>query len=677
MALSLETQAIVDRLKAEGDLIRNTGTNSIKSVNITLQKFEGVFNSISNNIAEQTKILQMQAGIATEALEATRTKEQLDEIESKQKEKDSDSNIDKVGDKIGESIDSSLKKAFSLSGLGSALKTIAGVGAAGFLGYNLGKGFINTAFAGDGESGLEKLEAKKIEVEEKAREAFAEMKQYGAELKKSVDGFKKSVDDLNKNMKDMIDEIAKLRDQLNLAKLAVGLISGFTALRWASKAMYKWGEIVERNMKNSKPKPPPDPNKPPKNVDPEGRKGRGDTYEKPGERAKYNKSNPTGAEPEGRKGRGDTYEKPGERAKYNKSVKNAAPKSNSTYSGRTSTGMNTPEARAQLRADIAAKTGSGYRLTKSGKLQGPDGKFASDEDALKYMEKTLDPKYSKVFKNLVKVLKVAGVAALLLTAYQIYDVLTNDSMSPKNKQIELGGLMGEVIGGAGGATIGAIAGAMGGPWGALIGGLTGGLVGLFAGGYLGEWIVRWAFDENPTAKDDADAKQIERDYVKRFVDEDAAMSQPVVSHDASGRVKPLHYGDLQQGMGIQGYNAAAQSRAAIAAENAARQSQEVLPPLRDAGASLQYGGRGNGYLEMGYRNGRSAARSSSLEMMDSYIMGRTGGNVYIDASTNAPVTYSNMDAGDNISMVQLSSGGGGSSSVNPFGLAGLTNAYNV
>ena len=326
----------------------------------------------------------------------------------------------------------------------------------------------------------------------------------------------------------------------------------------------------------------------------------------------------TVTEPESQKGKGDVVEKAGETAKYNESVKNAAPKSNSTYGGRTSVGMDTPEVRAQLRADIAAKSRSGYRLTKSGKLQGPDGKFASDEDALKYMEKTLDPKYSKVFKNLVKVLKVAGVAALLLAAYQIYDVLTNDSMSPKDKKIALGGLMGEVLGGAGGATIGAIAGAMGGPWGALIGGLAGGLVGVFAGGYLGEWIVRWAFDESPTAKDDADAKQIERDYVKRFVDDEAAMSQPVVSHNAKGDTMPLHYGDLQYGMGIQGYNEAARSRARIEAENAARKSPEVLPPLKDAPKlQLQYGGRGNGHLEMGYRNGRSSARSSSLEMIQS------------------------------------------------------------
>ena len=46
--LSPETQAIIDRLKAEGDLMRNSGTNSIRAVKINLDRFEGIFNTISS-----------------------------------------------------------------------------------------------------------------------------------------------------------------------------------------------------------------------------------------------------------------------------------------------------------------------------------------------------------------------------------------------------------------------------------------------------------------------------------------------------------------------------------------------------------------------------------------------------------------------------------------------------
>ena len=136
--LSQETKAIIDRLKAEGDLIRNSGTNSIKAVQINLGKFENLFSSIEANIVEQTKILQMQAGMAQEAVEAQRTKEQYDEIvppvaeqskdTSNDTKSDTNAKINSMGDKIANAL---------------SLKNIA-LGAAGlFVGYNLLKGFID------------------------------------------------------------------------------------------------------------------------------------------------------------------------------------------------------------------------------------------------------------------------------------------------------------------------------------------------------------------------------------------------------------------------------------------------------------------------------------------------------------------------------------------------------
>lgn len=49
---------IVERLKQEGQLTRNSGTNSIKSVRTELIKFDAVFQSINTNIAEQTQLLR-------------------------------------------------------------------------------------------------------------------------------------------------------------------------------------------------------------------------------------------------------------------------------------------------------------------------------------------------------------------------------------------------------------------------------------------------------------------------------------------------------------------------------------------------------------------------------------------------------------------------------------------
>ena len=141
--LSAETQAIIDRLKAEGDLARNSGTNSIRSVKIQLDKFDKVFNSISNNIAEQTDMLRIQMGLAVEAQERLKTQEQFQEIvppaakereesDSEQKSK-SDEKINKMGDKIA--------SAFTL-------KNLALMAGGLFVGYNFLKGYINESTDG-------------------------------------------------------------------------------------------------------------------------------------------------------------------------------------------------------------------------------------------------------------------------------------------------------------------------------------------------------------------------------------------------------------------------------------------------------------------------------------------------------------------------------------------------
>ena len=141
--LSAETQAIIDRLKAEGDLARNSGTNSIRSVKIQLDKFDKVFDSISNNIAEQTDMLRIQMGLAVEAKEKLKTQEQLQEItppaakekeesDSEQKSK-SDEKINKMGDKIA--------SAFTL-------KNLALMAGGLFVGYNFLKGYINESTDG-------------------------------------------------------------------------------------------------------------------------------------------------------------------------------------------------------------------------------------------------------------------------------------------------------------------------------------------------------------------------------------------------------------------------------------------------------------------------------------------------------------------------------------------------
>ena len=57
-SLSPETEAIIARLKNEGDLIRNSGKNSIKQVNINLAKFSDSFKALNAAMANNTAVVK-------------------------------------------------------------------------------------------------------------------------------------------------------------------------------------------------------------------------------------------------------------------------------------------------------------------------------------------------------------------------------------------------------------------------------------------------------------------------------------------------------------------------------------------------------------------------------------------------------------------------------------------
>lgn len=139
--MSAETQAIIERLKAEGDLMRNSGTNSLKSVKVELSKFNDLFGVISKNIEAQTEALGLQTKIQGDQLESQRTKEQFEELQQQErkkeekqtKEKNTDAKIDKMSDSIASAV---------------SLKNIALAAGGIFVGYNLLKGYINESTDG-------------------------------------------------------------------------------------------------------------------------------------------------------------------------------------------------------------------------------------------------------------------------------------------------------------------------------------------------------------------------------------------------------------------------------------------------------------------------------------------------------------------------------------------------
>ena len=138
--MSEETQAIIDRLKAEGDLMRNSGTNSLKSVKVELGKFNDLFGVISKNIEAQTEALGLQAKISADQLEAQRTKEQFEELQQQKREEKEKS--DNSGDKYDEAAEKFIEGAEKFGNM-FTLKNIAMAAGGIFVGYNLLKGFIN------------------------------------------------------------------------------------------------------------------------------------------------------------------------------------------------------------------------------------------------------------------------------------------------------------------------------------------------------------------------------------------------------------------------------------------------------------------------------------------------------------------------------------------------------
>lgn len=73
-------KAVIDRLKAEGDLLRNTGSNSIKSVKIEIEKFRGIFQTIAHTTEQQTQMLTTSLRIAQEQREQQTREQDLREV---------------------------------------------------------------------------------------------------------------------------------------------------------------------------------------------------------------------------------------------------------------------------------------------------------------------------------------------------------------------------------------------------------------------------------------------------------------------------------------------------------------------------------------------------------------------------------------------------------------------
>jgi len=489
MAYSEDTQAIIDRLKAEGDLIRNSGTNSVKSLNIKLEKFDGLFQSINANVIEQTNMMKAQVGIATDAAERARAQEQFDEVtpptptanqtddyDNGGEKKDFNKAIDKIGD--------SLAKTFSLKNI------LVGAGV-GFVGYNFLKGFV------DSYGGMRPL-LKELGVKD---ETFNTLDSIGPAIEKMktdfdafvapegpLENFKTNLTNLNTNLSALNTTFENIRnmDWQTIATAAlyafpmVGLSLRLLGLA-VDKTRYKYRKMtadLENGMKpDAKGRPwyykffgPPDTDGPdaPKNYP------------------------PSGPPDDGTRG-GQTPN----------------PSSSST---KKSTGGGGPPGtiegfeKSQVRVDAAKAAPDKFKFDSANRLQNVKGGFASDADALKYLQSTLNPKYSKIFSSILRGAGILSVVISVYDAYRIYNILNNTdgTYDTDDKKIAgIGPIIGPLFTGFAAGAIGSAFGFMiGGPWGALGGGIVFGLTGALASPEVfGIMLAKALFRLDPSAAD--------------------------------------------------------------------------------------------------------------------------------------------------------------------------------
>ena len=460
--LSADTLAILDRLKAEGALIRN-GTNSVRSVNLKLDQFKPVFDAISANVIEQTSMMKMQLGLATDALEAQKTSDQFKEVEPPESvtpdtkpgkttggdEAETDAKINKIGDSIASAL---------------SLKNIAMAAGGAFVGYNALKGFIDEKYGGaftDMEKGIGALGPKLSEIGNLDIESI---KNQFAAMSTAISGIPGSLTTLNNNIENISTNFEKIMN-ISWFDIVGGLLTAFATTTTALAGLRWYFNKMNAELVNgTKPKG--------------GKSWFQRTFGAPEVKA------PQGGDQGGaavKGGRGNS-------------------------AGAGSTVAQRLQMRQSYAASPAAIRAGNTMNQRTGRVHGPSttgaaGKIMSDADILKAAEAALDPKYKRIYGLLSGVLKIARPVLIAAELIRITNILSqpDEIMSQEQKMIALGPIVGEIVAGVGGALLGATLGAMGGPWGALLGGVGGGILGAFGGNKLGQYIVEWAFGQDPGA----------------------------------------------------------------------------------------------------------------------------------------------------------------------------------
>ena len=642
---SADTQAIIDRLKAEGDLARNSGTNSIRSVKINLDRFEGIFNTISSNIAAQTDILRVQSGIAQDQVERDRNKEQFDEVAPPEKDPIDDSQpksklISEEENKKINAMGDSIKAALSL-------KNIALAGAGVFIGYNLLKGFIDEKTGG----GWTEFENNIGPFARSLPETMASMQSMALALPEQL---RESSDAIKLNMTNMERDIGEMSRSVQgfITKMGV-VIDKFTTLGGITSALIDAIGIVtvatfgNRILDRLKPRATTPRINP--DLDANGNR-----------RVTTNTKLPVTIGPDGK----PLSNVPGRDPVTGKLTTSPAGQAAATAAEAAPT---TGGGRGQIVEEKGAR-GAAMRAQAGQAIKN----ITDVENAIQ------NPKMAKIYSKLLKGFAVLGIAMTLYQARQLAALLDDDSVEESVKIDAVGAFIGELTGGATLSVGLGILGTTFGPWGTLIGALLGGVIGSFAGAWLGKYIARWAWDESPTAEDIAESRRqqgIDQYYEQvearptmsghtgrnakarwdsRYSETHNANGTPMNSRETGGR------GNVVEGKGERNEYQVERDRAILdSLIDAEIKSQEQDTLIEDT----------QKYLDS--ISGGDFSRTRGLSSVSSASALGDGGTTFVNAPVIAPQPITVTNGGSQVTQVAFSGGAQtGGPSLTIYGLPG-------
>lgn len=201
---------VIDRLKAEGQLLRNTGTNSIKSINTNLENLKPIFSSIENSVINMSNAITTMITNNQEMIEEQKRANQLASVGGGPENNGSGRSDDlpEVNKKMKkeklESGDGIFSKIFAgsflgnmFSGILSPLKSLATiVGRNGPLGIAVTLLYTVFRDIGENETFKNTLETIKITWNDKIVPSFLRIKDSVTQLMES-DGASKIIDIFN------------------------------------------------------------------------------------------------------------------------------------------------------------------------------------------------------------------------------------------------------------------------------------------------------------------------------------------------------------------------------------------------------------------------------------------------------------------------------------------------